>query len=74
MNLEKQNIKQVAGSKFYISKKRPDNISYKEPLNLNDWKEINLDYIYDMKEPEDDEILYYYNEIKGTTIKLKDLV
>ena len=71
MNLEKENIKHVAGSNFYVNKKNPKNISYRIPSNPNEWKHIKLEFI-DMIEPNDDELLYYYNEIRGIIVKLKD--
>ena len=73
MNLEKEIIKHVAGSNFYVNKKNPKNISYRISSNPNEWKEIKLEFI-DLKEPEDNELLYYYNEIKGYYLKLNELL
>lgn len=74
MNLEKHNIKQVAGSTFYVNKKSPMLVSYRIPANPNDWKKVELSYNdEDISEPNDDEILYYYNELKGLKIKINEL-
>lgn len=71
MNLEKENIKHVASTRFYVNKKNPNEISYRIPVNPNNWKHVKLEFI-DMIEPNDDELLYYYNEIRGIIVKLKD--
>lgn len=73
MNLEKKNIRQVSGTSFYVNKKNPNEVSYRIPTNPNNWKYIKLEFL-DMEEPKDDEILYYYNELRGFIIKLNDLV
>ena len=56
-----------------MNKKNPNEVSYRVPTNPNNWKYIKLEFL-DMEEPKDDEILYYYNELRGFIIKLNDLV
>ena len=72
MNLEKDNIKHVAGTRFYVNKKSPTKVSYRVPVNPNEWKEIKLEFI-DVREPDDDEILYYYNDISGYLLNINEL-
>lgn len=67
----KKNVVLVASTNFYVLKKNPKVISYKEIENSekNDWHKIKLSIDLNNYTPKDDELMFCYGDLWKTVIK-----